>query len=76
MAYFSNGTEGMDYEERFCSRCIHNETQPYGCPVINLHRKWNYEQHGDKEKALILNSFIPRDERGNNLQCLMFSEKR
>lgn len=24
MGYFSNGCEGMDYQEHYCSRCIHD----------------------------------------------------
>jgi len=28
MGYFSNGTEGMAYEDEYCSKCVHNYNQP------------------------------------------------
>lgn len=71
MAYFSNATEQEIYEEQYCNRCVHGGREE-GCPVMNLHWQWNYQQHGDKEKAAILNGFIPREDI-NNLQCAMFT---
>lgn len=35
MGYFSNGSEGMDYQEHYCSKCIHAAKQD--CPVWLLH---------------------------------------
>lgn len=75
MGYFSNGTEGMDYEEHYCHRCIHDgpEEGP-GCPVWLAHLLHNYEQHKDEQLASVLNILIPRDEDGWNQQCSMFTE--
>lgn len=28
MGYFSNGTEGMMFEEAWCSRCVHSDDRP------------------------------------------------
>src|SRR5690554_3287 len=67
VGYFSNGTEGMMYEEQYCDKCLH---QKY-CPIWLLHMEWNYEQftpggkapitdgtsHGVKRQAL--EAFIP-----------------
>lgn len=72
MAYFSNGTEGMSYEEQYCSRCMFCED----CPVLTLHMLWNYEQHGESEtakaKRTALDLLIPRTKDGWNEQCRMF----
>lgn len=69
MAYFSNGTEGMIYEEKYCSRCVHND----GCPVWGLHFEQNYTKN--EEIRSILDYLIPRrkDGLGNEL-CRMFYE--
>lgn len=82
MGYFSNGTEGMDYEERFCSRCVNwrdnGDGRGYGCPIIDLHSLWNYDAVGekaDKAKTQALNHFIPRTGLYND-QCVMFQEAK
>lgn len=74
MGYFSNGSEGMDYEERYCRRCIHYgpENGP-GCPVWGLHLVWNSEQNRNAKIAAILDSLIPPDGIYNG-QCKMFTE--
>ena len=80
MGYYSNGTEGIAYEERYCCRCVHAPDYETGdcCPILKLHSMWNYEQFKDsessKEKESILDSFIPREGIGNG-QCRMFVEK-
>lgn len=40
MGYFSNGTEGADYEEKYCNHCVH-QLEDYGCPCWNAHYFWN-----------------------------------
>lgn len=86
MAYFSNGTEGMMYEERYCDKCLHStneDDEMYGCPVLDLHLFWNYEQntgHPEKDtelsnaKTFALEMFIEREGIGNK-KCKMFSPK-
>jgi len=69
MGYFSNGTEGMCYQESFCNRCVHDKDND--CPVWNLHLLWNSEQHDDKHKRLALDLLIPRKGIENE-QCKMF----
>ena len=72
MGYFSNGTEGDMYAQRYCIRCVHNQDAP-GCPVWGAHSFHNYGQ-SDEVKD-ILNMFIPRSEDGmSNGQCRMFRE--
>lgn len=68
MAYFSNGTEGMIYEERYCDRCLHQE----GCPVWDAHLLYSYRDCNDESS--ILHMLIPRDG-GRNSQCRMFVDK-
>jgi len=67
MAYFSNGSEGMDYEEAWCSKCIHQN----GCAVWSAHMFHNYDEANKPE--IILHMLIPIDKDGNNLGCTMFS---
>jgi hypothetical protein len=66
MGYFSNGTEGMMYEEMYCQHCIHNE----GCPVWGLHFEYNYTKN--EEMRSILDYLIPRLKDGGNAQCSMY----
>jgi hypothetical protein len=70
MAYFSNGTEGRSYEEKYCERCIHNE----GCTVWLAHLLRNYEECNNEKS--ILHILIPRsaDDRSNQ-QCTMFLDE-
>ena len=85
MGYFSNGSEGAHYEERYCKRCLFGGG---GCAVWSLHMLWNYEQcepkGGDvehrscqvalaKAKADALAFFIPSERKGlANGLCEMF----
>lgn len=70
MAYFSNGTEGMMYEDEFCSRCIHY-SEDEGCPVWNAHLLYSYRDCNDETS--ILHFLIPRSKNGlTNEQCKMF----
>lgn len=54
MAYFSNGTEGQMYEERYCNRCVHRDDE-YGCPIWNLH----FAYVGEKRWQTTLDRLIP-----------------
>jgi len=87
MAYFSNGSEGSDYEDRYCSRCVNwrdrISTRPLSdgmesCPIWDLHFNYNYDQCGKtklaKTIANILGDLIPRREDGFAGECKMFIE--
>lgn len=87
MAYFSNGTEGMDYESKYCDRCANNREHPGeplgddpSCAVWDLHLHYNYTQHRQTElgKAIkhVLASLIPtpKDSVWPG-ECLMFLER-
>ena len=73
MGYFSNGTEGWDYEERYCERCVHHSDT--GCPVWMLHLMWSSDSCRDEEKANALRMFIPIEEKIYNGECTMFYPK-
>lgn len=75
MAYFSNGSEGMDYEDEYCSRCIHQNEGGGGCPVWMAHLLYSYRDCNDDES--ILHILIPRSKDGlSNEQCKMFLADR
>lgn len=76
MGYFSNGTEGMDYEDRYCSRCVHGDDpeKDHWCPVWSLHKDRNYAEANKKDS--FLHELIPLSKDGlGNEQCLMFVAK-
>lgn len=66
MAYFSNGSEGWHYQERYCFRCVYwSYADPVsarigssvGCPIWLLH-----ELHvGNKDWQPVLDKLIPMD---------------
>ena len=68
MGYFSNGTEGEMYEERYCSKCLHEKD---GCAVMLAHLIHNYDECNNPES--ILHMLIPKtkDNLGNE-KCRMF----
>ena len=82
MAYFSNGTEGMMYEEEYCSRCVHSQDS---CSVMVLHNLYNYDACNPKtdvQRALhdVLETLIPSVDSGTDPpykvpgECSMFHE--
>lgn len=76
MGYFSNGTEGMMYEEQYCSECIHGQGNDVddgeACPVWMLHFQHNYDE-GNKPDS-ILHVLIPFKD-GRNGECRMFVQR-
>lgn len=66
MAYFPNGAAGRDYQEAYCVRCKHDMSND--CPIWGAHLMWN----GKDGKQDVLDYLIPRDESGENGECLMF----
>jgi hypothetical protein len=80
MGYFSSGSEGADYEDRYCWRCVNwtdNGSGSLGCPIMDAHAFANYEQHDDKTLGVVLSLLIPRtpDDLGNE-QCSLFRQKK
>jgi len=71
MGYFSNGTEGEMYQNRWCDNCIHNKED--NCRVWFAHQLYNYDECNNDKSILPL--LIPRTKDGlDNEQCLMFVE--
>lgn len=75
MGYFSNGTEGMDYQDRYCAKCVHDSDER-PCPVWSAHLFHSGIQHRNEPVREILTALIPRSKMGTaNEQCAMFIEK-
>lgn len=71
MGYFANGTEGLMFEERWCSRCAHSDYRPGkeigdrdnpACPVWMAHMLYAYElcNKEDHPGKVILDMLIPQ----------------
>lgn len=75
MGYFSNGTEGMSYQEQFCDRCLHdNADKGIYCPVWNLHLRDNYKECNNEGAAI--HQLIPRSKTDlGNDRCKMFVDR-
>jgi len=76
MGYFSNGTEGEIYQDKYCQHCAHwpDSSDDGGCHVWLAQLIHNYDQEGTAKS--VLNLFIPRSEDGlSNLECEMFWPK-
>lgn len=81
MGYFSNGTEGLFYQERYCfagadgNYCINFKDEDdglgLGCPVWDMHIWFNE----NKEYAKICNHLIPRNRYAENCRCIWFDRK-
>ena len=73
MAYFSSGSEGSHYTQKYCDRCIHGDGP---CPVLWLHLEWNYEAIGNATKKTALNTLWPVTADGiHNEACKLFHDK-
>lgn len=69
MGYFSNGTEGRAYQDKYCSRCVHDINQ--NCQVWLAHLIHSRSECNNPNS--ILNYLIPQSEDGlRNEQCSMF----
>lgn len=75
MGYFSNGSDGNDYFEKWCVRCIHdNEAKEVHCPIWNLHFLHNYDDCNNADSYLHV--LIPRSKDGiGNERCTMFVDR-
>ena len=83
MGHFSNGTEGMMYQEGYCFKCINyrdvGDGRGEGCPIWDLHFLWVGDEPNDDEhpKNQALNFFIPREPAPVwNGDCKMFLEEK
>ena len=78
MAYFSNGTEGAIYQDRYCCNCVNyrdlNDGRGYGCPIWDAHLMFLDLKKPDA--CAVLDHLIPRekDPPGFAAQCSMFLE--
>lgn len=67
MAYFANGTEGLDYQEHYCFRCrnwgadkLSEKSGSEGCPIWDAHLLFAYELANSKGAGKqILDALIP-----------------
>ena len=81
MAYFSNGTEGDMYMEKYCEKCVNwREGRGgfgEGCPVWDVHLIYNYDECNSKNNGKkILDHLIPMKKDGLFAdECTMFLEK-
>ena len=78
MGYFSNGTEGDQYEEKYCNNCAREvliiNGQEHGCPIWFVHMMYNYEECNNEKS--ILHKMIPRNDHDTfNGQCNFFIKK-
>lgn len=64
MAYFSNGTEGMVFDEQ-CSRCRYGDGY---CPIWSVQKSYNYDACNNKTARAILDELVKQDGT-----CAMFA---
>jgi hypothetical protein len=77
MGYFSNGSEGSDWEAQWCRRCVHKHDENSPCPVLLAHWTYNYELCNKKDEPgkAILDLLIPMTAGGFPDQCALFFQK-
>lgn len=57
MAYFSNGTDGMAFDNQ-CGRCKYGQSP---CPVAAMQMLYNYDQVGNDLARKIMDNFVKDD---------------
>ena len=73
MGYFSNGTEGDMFEDKWCSRCVHvGPPDGPGCPVMLAHVLHNYNECNNPDSILHLLITRGKAENGFHQECRMF----
>ena len=77
MAHFSNGTEGMMYQSKYCDICWNyrdkDDGRGFGCPIWDLHLLFV----GEKQHEVTLNTLIPMNKDGIfAAECSMFLSKQ
>ena len=72
MAYFPDSKAIADYKFQYCKKCVNWKDD--GCPVMDVHLHYNYNQIGDDEEAQsiksILSTLIPTKGL-DNLKCTL-----
>lgn len=78
MGYFPNSCANEFYTSKYCDKCknwrFDEDTDTFGCPIMDLHMIWNYDAVGkdaDKSKKTALSMFIPIVGI-ENAECQMF----
>jgi hypothetical protein len=76
MGYFSNATEGMSFDEKYCAHCLNMpKREDRDCPVRSAHLLFAYEECGSTSNAKkILDMLIVPGPKGQ--RCAMFIDKR
>ncbi len=77
MAYFSNGSEGDNYQHNYCERCkqwrVRDDTIGIeSCPIWDVHILGTYDQCKDKGVAELLSMLIPMTKEHFADKCTMF----
>ncbi len=67
MAYFSNGTEGMVFDEE-CSNCRLGTEQ---CPIAFVQQMFNYDACNNEVATTILNCLVKQGDNFEYLGCQM-----
>ena len=79
MAYFYCGTEGVDYQARYCRRCVNRrdigDGRGEGCPVFDVHFLYNSAQNRNPELREALAVLIPHKDGEHPGECAMFLAK-
>jgi hypothetical protein len=69
LGYFSNSDEGLAYEAKWCSRCVHNvEDDDDDCPILQVH----FFHQGTDVQSILDDFLIPT----GNKECYMFVDKK
>ncbi len=73
MGYFSNGSEGADYQATWCDNCAHDDQDGgWFCPIWTMQLEWNPPSQEDSDRKNALERFIPRVGIWNGA-CTMFA---
>ena len=67
MAYFSNGSEGMIFNQE-CAECVFADE---ACPVAVVQTFYNYDAVNNEVASKILNGLVEQNENGGYAGCQM-----
>jgi hypothetical protein len=73
MGYFANGSEGSDYQSRYCDKCVHDIHD--NCPIWTAHLVAGYAEMSKPES--LLHQLIPLTKDGDfNEECRLFHQRQ
>jgi hypothetical protein len=76
MGYFSNGTEGADYQYNYCEKCLNSDNPDTpGCAIWDLHLLYAYQLANSKSLAKKFELIPLTKNHSENLQCKLFKPK-